>query len=99
MTNFDKMGIPMVLDAPSVLINGQVYKIGFCGVVFVERNGEWCRTDNFTVSDVQVHLEMQKLRMKKDAAEEPKELTDYIIKKIRVEGQAMREKARLEAEK
>ena len=89
----------MVLDTPSVMINGQVYKIGFCGVVFVQRNGEWCRTDNYTASDVKEHIEMQKIRMQKDAKEEPVELTDYMIKKIRVEGQAMRENARLEAEK
>ena len=95
MTEFDKLGIPMVLDTPSVLINGQYYKIGFCGVVFVQRNGDWLRTDNFTVSDVEVHMEMQKLRKHKEAEDAAKELTPYMIKKIRVEAKKMRTEAML----
>ena len=99
VNKFDKLGIPMVLDTESVLINGQQYKVGFCGVVFVQRNGDWIRTDNFTVSEVEEHIDIQDLRKNKEAVEEPKELTHYMIKKIRVEGKAMREKAMMEEEK
>ena len=89
INKFDKLGIPMVLDTESVLINGQQYKVGFCGIVFVRRNGDWIRTDNFTVSEVQIHIELQSLRKQQKNTDE-KELTPYMIKKIGREGKAER---------
>ena len=88
INKFDKMGIPMVLDTPSATIEGQVYKIGFTGLVFVQRNGEWCRTDNHSPGDVRNYIELERLRQisKRKIEQGPqKELTPYMIKKIKAE--------------
>ena len=92
INKFDKLGIPMVLDTPSALIEGQQYKIGFTGLVFVQRNGEWRRTDNVTAADVRDYIDLQKRDKRNRDAEQPKELTPYMIKKIAADGKKARRK-------
>ena len=93
INKFDKLGIPMVLDTQEVMIIGQLYKIGFCGVVFVKRNGEWRRTSNVSASNVRNNIELDKLRtlsVRNNQQDQQKELTPYMIKKIGREGKAER---------
>ena len=92
MTEFDKMGVPMVMDTPTVMIEGQQYKIGFTGLVFVQRNGDWRRTDNVTAADVRDYIDLQKRDKRNRDAEQPKELTPYMIKKISADGKKARGK-------
>lgn len=80
VTDFDKMGTPMTLSTPTALIDGQVYKIGLCGIVFVRRNGDWIRTDNVSAGDV-----MQAANNSKIEVEPERTLTPYRIKKLKAE--------------
>ena len=90
LKKFDKLGIQMVLDTESVMISGQLYKIGFCGDVFVQRNGEWRRTSNVSASEVRNNIELDRLRVRAKRTEKGIELTPYMIKKIGREGKAER---------
>lgn len=40
----------------SINIEGQDYKIGFNGMVYVIRDSEWIRSFNYTASQIQVFI-------------------------------------------
>lgn len=45
-----------MIESESIKIEGQTYKIGLCGNVFVYRNDEWIRSSNYTPDEIQRYI-------------------------------------------